>query len=55
VVLAVALVASLYFVTAMTVFGVRHPWLTDTQRLLLIGKALTFDTVPPPAEAAHDL
>jgi hypothetical protein len=35
-----------YFTIAITVFGFRHPWATDTERLIYTWEALTFQRVP---------
>lgn len=40
-------VLTAYFLIAFIVFGFRHPWMTDTQRLLFTHRALMFDTVDP--------
>lgn len=34
-----------YVILALTVFSFRHPWMTQTENLLYIGRALTFGTV----------
>lgn len=36
---------TLYLLVASVVFGLRHPWATDTERLLHIGDALAFRTL----------
>lgn len=35
----------LYIALAQTVFAFRHPWATDTERFLYVGRALTFGSV----------
>jgi hypothetical protein len=45
---------AIYFIVAMTVFGLRHPWLTDVERLFHMGRALVFGSVDPPAEKERD-
>lgn len=40
-----AIIALLYMIVAETVFGFRHPWMTDTERLVYIKSALMFRKV----------
>lgn len=37
---------TIYFVIAQLTFGFRHPWATDTERLLNIHNAMLFRSVP---------
>lgn len=39
-----ALVA--WFFVAQMVFALRHPWATSTERIIYIGKVMTFGKVP---------
>lgn len=34
-----------YLIVANAAFALRHPWMTDTERFLYIGRALTFGRV----------
>lgn len=38
-------ILALWFVAANTVFAFRHPWLTSTERFLLMKQALLFERV----------
>lgn len=41
----VVLIVSLYALLCCVVFGLRHPWMTETERFLHFPEALTWDTV----------
>lgn len=43
--LSLALAPPLYVILASTVFAIRHPWMTDTERFLYLYRAMTWQTV----------
>ena len=43
-----AVTGFVYAMTAGVTFALRHPWMTDTQRMLHTWEALTFRTVEVP-------
>jgi len=46
------LALTLWFISSQIVFALRHPWLTDTERLLYIEEALMFVTVEKEVDPA---